>query len=177
MKTIRKRLILLAVWSWVGLLAFVIIILQYITGREFSYWSLTPALAGVVLLSIYLINAYRSYQAARLIIDNEIMRIKSAVIEEASLTSEDYTSQIEGAEVIISCFGVLLGSQVIKFNIDKIILQRVEIGRQFICLTYGKAEWKRRLRILHNVNDYQELQSYVERFRYETGVVPVTMDL
>ncbi len=52
-------------------------------------------------------------------------------------------------EVFVSYFGILLDSKIIKFNQDGILLKAVEIGRDFISLTYGKGKQIRNTRLFH----------------------------
>jgi len=176
MKTIKKRFVFLVMGSGVGVCTILFVVLRQVH-EEHSYTLLTTALVMMVLLFTFLVRDYRSYQAARLIVENKIMQILIATIEEGIQTGQDGTSPIRRIEVVISCFGILLDSRVIKFNVNKICLHNVEIGRESISFTYGKAQWTRRICILHGVIDRQELQDYIDRFRYETGVVPVTTDL
>ncbi len=80
-------------------------------------------------------------------------------------------------EVVISCFGILLGSRAIKFDASAIKLKAIEIGRELIYLSYGTGKITEKIWILHGTISTQELQSYIDRFYYETGIVPVTIDL
>ena len=126
-----------------------------------------------MLFGGFLIWVNRKLKTARLIIENQILHIKPAIIDAGTCDSP-----IGGIEIIISCFGILLGSQVIKFNLDGINLKAVEIGSEFICLTYGaKDKQTQKIRILHGAMDSLEMQRIGEKFRYETGVVPIIKDL
>lgn len=176
MRAIRQRIAFLAAGGGAGLLA----ILLHLWGNEAidkAYGDPLLLLAAVttVLLVGFLIRECRNYKAAQLIVENKIIHIKTAQIEE-DLILKQKTRPAGGIEVFISCFGILLDARVIKFNVDRISLKKVEIGRKLICLSYGTKVWTQRIRILHDTTDHEELQGYLERFRYETGVVPVIKD-
>lgn len=174
MEVIRHRVCCLVIATGIGGLASFIIFKEYTMVHEF-YKDLL--LVSTIMVTIFLLSllmwANRKLETARLIIENQIMHIQPAKIDAGSCGETDVTLRIGGIEVFISCFGILLDSKVIKFNLDGIQLRAVEIGRQFICLTYGTSEQTQKIRILHETIGNEELQSIVERFRYETGVVPV----
>lgn len=124
--------------------------------------------AFMLLLFIW---EFGNYRIALLIIENSILKIQSAKIEEGTLARG--TPPIGGIEVFISCFGILLDSRVIKFNLHDITLKGVIIGPDSISFSYGRGGSDRTLRILCGELGNKDLQSFVERFRYETGVEPV----
>jgi hypothetical protein len=113
-------------------------------------------------------------RAASLIFENCILRIPVAVIDEAGDAAKPENAK--SLEVFVSYFGILLGSRIVKFNQDGIILKGVEIGRDFLNLTYGTERGMRTTRLLRAEISQGELERIVERFRYETGVVPVTIN-
>lgn len=137
---------------------------------------LVVAILATLFLLAFLIRSNRRLKTARLIIENQILHIQPAKIESGICGETDTTLHIGGIEVFISCFGILLDSKVIKFNRDGIRLKAVEIGREFICLSYGTDQHTQKTRILHEPIASQELQNIVERFRYETGVVLLITD-
>ena len=79
-------------------------------------------------------------------------------------------------EYIAAYFGILLDSKIIKFNQDGIRLKAVEIGCDFISLTYGTDKQVQNTRLLREAIDRGELKGIAEKFRYETGIVPVIID-
>ena len=129
-----------------------------------------------LLLFTLFILEYRKYKDAMLILDNEIIKIKVAKIEHKTSQNNDSFSTAEDMDASISCFGVLLDSKVIKFNQDKIILNSVVIQRDSISFVYGSKGVSERLTILHGVMDKEQIQNIVDRFRYETGIVPMVLD-
>lgn len=173
MKAIRKRVCFLALATGLGVLVSILIFLEDATFRQrYTESFLLVAILATVLLFSFLIWVNRQLKTAKLIIENQILHIQPAQIDAGTCGETDENLPIDRIEVFISCFGILLDSKVIEFNLDDIHLKAVEIGREFICLTYGTDEQTRKMRILHELIENQELNSIVEKFRYETGVIP-----
>ena len=128
------------------------------------------------LLAALLAAEYYRYNTAKLIMDNKIIYIQVTKIEENCEKKIYNTLSTIVIEYIISCFGVLLGSKVIKFNVDGIKLIEVKIDHDFIFIVYGKDNWNKTIRLLHGSLSTQELRDFVERFRYETGITPNVID-
>lgn len=177
MKVIKQRLRLFVAASSLGLLTSLFILLESVLMHRINF---SPVFVLILLLTAFLIGflirEYGRYKAAKLIVDNKIMHIQVVQIEDI-IGKVNIPMLIGGIEVFISCFGILLDSKVIKFNIDAIKLKGVEIGHEFIYLSYGTEEITQKIRILHGIIGTQELQSYIDRFCYETGIVPVAIDL
>lgn len=137
-------------------------------------WKLYAALA----LSAGLIAAFLFFTmnqrltAARLIIENQILHIQPAVLRERDSTKESEAASCETVEMFVSCFGILLGSKVIKFNQEGIRLKAVEIGRDYLSLDYGRDMDIRNIRLIHSRPDSTVLAGIIEKFRYETGITP-----
>ena len=177
MKAIRQRLLVLAALTVLGLLvSFPLFskdsIIFYIDRSLFVVFVFP---LSILLLTLF-IREYKKYIFAQLIIENKIINIQAVKTEQKSEKVSTTCSPIQDAEIFISCFGILIGSRVIKFNIDGIHLKKVEIGNDFICIVYGKDENNDTIRLLHGVIDKQELQSIVNRFRFETGIIPTIVD-
>lgn len=131
---------------------------------------LMGTILGMVTLS------YRRIILAKLIIDNRIMHIRQAQISRTKeLPCIGKTNQSD-MEVFISCFGVLINSKIIKFNLDGIVLKKVELSDRYVTLTYGRKSRNETIRILHEALTVQEMIRITEVFRYETGVTPVLVD-
>lgn len=180
MKIIRKRHWFLTVAISGGLLASFLLLFKGVrihqTHADPFMTLVISAVMATILLLAFLIRKYRKYQIAKLITENKILHIQAARIEEVGPNGDHDALEVGVIDVFISCFGILLDSKVIKFNIDRISLKDVEIGCNFICLSYGTKERTQKIRILHGGIDQQELQSLIDRFRYETGVVPVIIE-
>lgn len=172
MKSIRQRLWLLGI---AGILSLVIFIL-YLFQNELPFspvlFQVMIALA-IIVIFVFLIWEYMKFKKACLIMENKILHIQSARIINGIYGRYDNTSPIGGIEVYISCFGILLDTKVIKFNLDGIHLKAVEISNEYICLTYGTDVQRQKIEILHETIDDEELQIMIEKFRYETGIIPV----
>jgi len=109
---------------------------------------------------------------AEVIIENQILHIQSAysfVADSGELTS----SHQEKMDIFISNFGILLDSKIIKFNQGRVKLKAVEIGQDYISLVYGTDKQMQKTYLLSKHMNDRELADIVEKFRYETGVVPV----
>ena len=177
MKAIRQRVCLFSITSGSGV--FITIFISYQDSMIQTLLTkslLILTILVTVILFGFLIREYGNHKTARLIIENEILHIHPAKIGTSICNESDTSLLNEGIEVFISCFGILLNSKIIKFNLDGIHLKAVEIGREFIYLTYGKDTQIQKVQVIHSVIDHHELQSIIEKFRYETGVVPVITD-
>jgi hypothetical protein len=118
------------------------------------------------VLLVLLIHENRILTTCKLINENQIMRIQLAEIE------IENRKKGQDIEAVISCFGILLGSKVIKFNLEGIQLKSVEICKEYICLSYGTKKKNEKIRILYGGFGMEECSQIVEKFRYETGVIP-----
>ena len=120
------------------------------------------------------IREYRRFKAARLIFENRILHIRPAVIDNAETEDTDLISESIG--VFVSCFGILMGAKIIKFNQEGIRLKAVEIGLDYISLEYGTDTYTRKIKLLHARPDRTVLADIIEKFRYEAGIVPVVTE-
>lgn len=133
---------------------------------------------AVVALSAGLITVFLFFTmnqrltAARLIVENQILHIQPAVLRDRDSTKESKAESCETVEMFVSCFGILLGSKVIKFNQEGIRLKAVEIGRDYLSLDYGRDTDIRNIRLLYARPDSDILAGIIEKFRYETGITP-----
>ncbi len=133
---------------------------------------------AVVAVSLELITIFlfftmnKRLTAARLIVENQILHIQPAVLRERDSMKESEAESCETVEMFVSCFGILLGSKVIKFNQEDIRLKAVEIGRDYLSLDYGRDTDLRNIRLIHSRPDSAVLEDIIEKFRYETGITP-----
>lgn len=134
---------------------------------------LAVAVPATVLLAALSIREYKELKTAELIIDNRILHVRSAVVESGG---SGCPSPAGGIEVFISVFGILMDSTVLKFNMDGVRLKGVEIGSEYLRLAYGTDLNTQKTSILHASIDSREIQDIVEKFRFETGIVPVITD-
>lgn len=130
-------------------------------------------LAVTLVVALLLAKAIGNIKAARLIIENQILHIQPAVFQEQGRGIESEFHPCEALEVFVSCFGILLDSRIIKFNQKGIRLKAVEIGRNYLSVDYGTDMRVRNIRLLYSRPDNHSLVHIMEKFRFETGVVPV----
>jgi len=140
------------------------------------YWvAYEPVILAIGLVALlHYIPSRKEYSAAQLIIENTIIRIKLADmhgqtewdIEEAEKLKETYV-------IYISTFGILLGDKIISWGgKSEKRLKAVEIGRDHISIDYGTKENNQNIRLLYARPGEDELAEIIEKFRYETNVVP-----
>lgn len=117
------------------------------------------------------IHEYRKLKIAQLIVENPIISIRISIINNISNEAKQ-EDKAETTEVLISYFGILLETRMIKFNQGGILLKAVEIGKEFISLSYGTDNNLKKIWILRPPIDAVQLDSIAEMFRYETGIIP-----
>ena len=120
----------------------------------------------------FLIRECKRLKNFQLIADNSILHITSAQL----FKTEDISLQNKGMEIFISCFGILLDSKIIKFNIDGIQLKNIEIDNIYISFEYGTKNYTQKIKILHEAIGEQELNNIVKMFYFETGVAAKIID-
>ena len=128
--------------------------------------------AGLVVAFLF-ITLRKKLAYARLIVENQILHIQPAVFCDWDGRKEIEILPSETVEMFVSCFGILLGSKIIKFNQQGIRLKAVEIGRNYLSIDYGTDTDIRNVRQIHDIHDSAVLACIIEKFRFETGVVPV----
>ncbi len=127
--------------------------------------------SGAITISLF-IKMTQMLLAARLIVENRILHIQPAVLSERDSMKENEVQSCESIEMFVSCFGILLGSKVIKFNQEGIRLKAVEIGLNYLSLDYGRDTDIRSIRLINPRPDSSALAGIIEKFRYETGITP-----
>lgn len=167
MKTIKRSL-----YFYTGASTLLMITLFYFFIAEAQSNGLRlPFLLSLSVLAAGLaIRESGRFKAARLILENRILHILPAVIDHAGKDDADLLS--ESIEVFVSCFGILMGAKIVKFNQEGIRLKTVEIGLDYISLEYGTTTYTRKIRLLYDRPDNGRLADITEKFRYETGITP-----
>jgi xanthosine utilization system XapX-like protein len=130
------------------------------------------ALSAGLIVTFLFFTMNQRLTAARLIVENQILHIQPAVLRERDSIKESEAEFCETVEMFVSCFGILLGSKIIKFNQEGIQLKAVEIGRDYLSLDYGRDTDIRSIKLIHSRPDNPDLESIIEKFRYETGITP-----
>ena len=130
------------------------------------------ALTAGLIAAFLFFTMRKKLTAARLIVENQILHIQPAVQRVRNSMKESEAESLETVEMFVSCFGILLGSKVIKFNQEGIRLKAVEIGRDYLSLDYGRDTDISNIRLIHSRPDSAVLADIIEKFRYETGITP-----
>lgn len=168
MNEIKQKVCFIAILLSIAMLFSLFIVFKLLVSSGYYtvvHLLLTSLITGI-LLSVF-IYENKEYCVSKLIIENQIMNIHMAKIE------TNLHGKGQDVEVVISCFGILLDSKVIKYNLEGIQLKNVEISEEYIYLTYGTEKKTERIGILCGEIRIEELEQVVEKFRYETGIVPV----
>ena len=175
MRAIRKRNYIFVAFT--GFFVLTGVMLLVFGGAVSEVWS-QILLASVIIASGisagFWIRELGKLKVARLIAENPILHIHTAVIRDLSGETAQ-RSDTESTEVIVSYFGILLDEKTIKFNQDGIRLRAVGIGNDFISFTYGTEKRTRNIRLLRPAIDPATLEQICERFRYETGIAPTLL--
>ena len=124
-----------------------------------------------LISTIILLQKYKTFRIAEVIIENQILHIKSAC-SLITYSGERTQALPDRIEIFISNFGILMNSKIVKFNQGGDQLKAVEIGRDYISLTYGTCKQTQTIRLLHAEIDSAELKKITERFRFDTGIIP-----
>ena len=130
------------------------------------------ALTAGLIAAFLFFTMRKKLTAARLIVENQILHIQPAVLRKRDSMKENEAESYETVEMFVSCFGILLGSKVIKFNQEGIRLKAVEIGRDYLSLDYGRDTDISNIRLIHSRPDSAVLADIIEKFRNETGITP-----
>ena len=174
MKKIRQRKLFFAAAAGLGILVSILVFVSGLLAPEIQTGTiLAVTLAASGCSAGLWLGEYKKLKMAQLIVENQILHIRPAVISAGDAEEPEDAGSIE---VFVSYFGILLDSKIIKFTYDGIRLQAVEFGRDFISLTYGTDKRVQNIRLLCEVVDRNELEEIVEKFRYETGIVPVIIN-
>ena len=175
MKAIRKRsYIFVAFTGFFVLTGAMLLFFGGATSENQAQIFLASLIIASGISAGFWIRERRKLKIARLIAENPILHIRTAVIRDLSGETAQ-RSEPENTEIFISYFGVLLDEKTIKFNQDGIRLRAVEIGNDFISFTYGTEKRTRYIRLLRPAIDPAAMEKICERFRYETGITPTLL--
>ncbi|MBT9173832.1 MAG: hypothetical protein DDT21_02238 [Syntrophomonadaceae bacterium] len=130
-------------------------------------------LSAALVFAVFYEKALKTIADARLIVENQILYIQPAVIFEQAPAKKAGKLTGETFEIFVSCFGILLDGRVIRFNRGKIRLKAVELGRDYIGLTYGTAEKEQQARLLCPAFGEEEEAGIARKFHDETGITVV----
>jgi hypothetical protein len=172
LKAMKRKNLVLAALTGFGILTAVLFLTF---GRGMSELCAQLFLTAVILASTaaagFWLRGQSKLKIARLIAENPILRIRTAVISELSGKTVRQP-ETEDGEVVVSYFGILLGKKIIKFNQDGIRLRTLEIEDDYLSFTCGTERRTQNIRLLRPAIEAAELAKLAERFRYETGITP-----
>lgn len=145
--------------------------------RQPLYWNwfVVISLTTGLIAAFLFFSVCKKLAQARLIVENQILHIQPAVFREWDSRDEFGTRPCETVEMFVSCFGILLGSKVIKFNQEGIQLKAVEIGPNYLSIDYGTNIDIQNIRLIYVRPESEGLAQIISKFRYETGIVPVVI--
>ena len=145
---------------------------------RFSLWEycVVFTLMGTTLMAALFFASLSNLATAKTIVDSAVICIQPAVI--CGRTDEVKEKELrESFGIYVSCFGILLGTKVIRFNQNGIWLKSVGIGQDYISFGYGeRGEELQAIRLLYSRPDEETIAGIVENFRKETGVVPTIIE-
>ncbi|HPY56783.1 MAG TPA: hypothetical protein PK656_07185 [Sedimentibacter sp.] len=130
--------------------------------------------AGIILIRL-LFKDINNLKISRLIRENFILKVKTAVISQIS-GKECPDKHIEDNEIFVSYFGILFNGKIAKFNQDGIRLTAMNIGNDYISFTYGNEEQMKNLRIVRPDIEPEAMNEMINKFRYETGITPTMFE-
>jgi len=128
---------------------------------------------GIILIRL-LLKDINNLKIARLIRENFILKVRTAVISQIS-GKEFPDKHIEDSEIFVSYFGILFNDKIVKFNQDGIRLTAVDIGNDFISFTYGNGKQMQNMRIVRPDIEPEAMDEMINKFRFETGITPTML--
>ncbi len=173
MRSIRRRNYIFAAATGLGVVVCVLlIVIGAHTSGILAQMLLVIMLLSSAVAAVLWIRECGRLNIARLIAENSILHIRAVVICNVSDETRE-TKETKYTEVSVSYFGILLDVKIIRFNQDGIRLKAVELGPNYILLTYGTERRMQSIRLIRPAVSREELDGVAEKFRYETGVVSI----
>ena len=127
------------------------------------------AFGAISLISLLLlVRQNRLLYAARLICDNPILAVPSALI---SMPGRQMKKDTE--ETVVSTFGILIGSKIYRWGLDGVHgvrLSAVQIDKERMYLTFGDKDQTMRVELLHGTTQKQAVLDAAQKLLRETGV-------
>ena len=174
MNTIRKRIIIyisilcFLIVAWIQLFA-----LQVGSFNAQTFVITIITIAGGIIPICLLLKDINNLKIARLIKENFILKVKTAVISEISENEIPYKPiNIEDTEIFVSYFGILFNDKIAKFNQNGIRLTAMDIGNDYISFTYGNEKQMKNLCIVRPDIEPDAMSEMINRFRFEMGITP-----
>ena len=162
MKLIRKRR------NGYALLLAASICLTVWLGKAFMLEAVFAFGATSLISLLLLVRQNRLLYAARLICDNPILAVPSALI---SMPGRQMKKDTE--ETVVSTFGILIGSEIYRWGLDGVHgvrLSAVQIDKERMYLTFGDKDQTMRVELLHGMLHKQMAVEAAQKLWHETGV-------
>lgn len=162
MKLIRKRRNFYALFLAVNISLTTWFARKLIVEAAFAF-----GLISLVCLFM-LVRQIRMLYLAKLISDNHIFSVRSAII---SMTGRKENNETE--EIVVSTFGVLIASKVYQWGcngLEGIRLKTIDIDRERVYFTFGDATQTIRVELLHGIGEEQTVMDITQKLLDETGV-------
>lgn len=121
-----------------------------------------------IVLFIYVIKQSRLLYDAKLIFDNCIFKVPSAI---ASTSNNEVKLAVE--EIVVSTFGLIIGNKLYKWGYHGaygVKLKAIEIDRERVYLIFGDTSKTMRVELLHGITIKQEVLDIKQKFWRETGI-------
>ena len=125
----------------------------------------------LIILIRLLIIEVNNFKIAKLIKENFILKVKTAVVSEIS-GKKSQDKHLEDTDIFVSYFGILYNGRIAKFNQDGVHLAAMEIGNDFISFTYGNEKQMQNLRIVRPDIEPEAMSEMINKFFFETGITP-----
>lgn len=113
-----------------------------------------------IFLFTLTIRQFKLYKIGNLILENKILNFN--IIEGESIDIKAY----------ISCFGILIGSKVIKYNMGGVDLKGIDIDDKYLNISFGKENKIDNIKLLYGKMDKNELHRFIFKVNFETGIMP-----
>jgi hypothetical protein len=162
MKLIRKRR------NGYALLFAASICLAVWLGMAFMIEAVFVIGAISLIFLLLLVRQSRLLYDAALIWDNRIFAVPSALIFLSGSQMKKDTG-----EIIVSTFGILIGSEIYRWGLDGVHgvrLRTVLIDQEWMYLSFGDAVKTMRLELLHGMTQKQAVLDITQKLLHETGV-------
>ena len=120
---------------------------------------------------VLLVRQSRLLYDATLIWDNRILAVPSALI-----STEGSLRQADTVEIVVSTFGMLIGSRIYRWGLDGVHgvrLSAVQIDKERMYLTFGDKDQTMRVELLHGMLHKQTVVEAAQKLLHETGVTAV----
>ena len=119
-----------------------------------------------VALFVFLVGQNRRLYLARLIWDNPILAVTSAVV-----LGPEGAPEREVEETVVSTFGLLIGDRIYSWGHRGVKLNAVEIDQRKVHVRFGSGAQMLHIELLHGLTDARQVAEVQQKLWRETGVI------